>query len=77
MVGSKGTKDLAGDLVSPGLQNAFFGKTIEGIVDLNSRQSCGIIPQHLLVGEIFGVEASLPLFIAVSAGADAELHGGF
>ena len=44
------------------------------VVDLDRRESLGVIPQHLLLWKLFRVETSFPFFETVATGADEEAH---
>src|ERR1700682_3561225 len=61
-------------LLFPVFQCAFLRQAVKGGVYLNRAQALGIEAQHVLCRNFFGIETSLPLFIAVTAGADVKIH---
>jgi hypothetical protein len=63
-----------GHLLCPRLQDAFPGHPVKGVVDLDGGEPLGVIAQHLLLREFLGIEAPLPLLVAVPARADEEAH---
>src|SRR5262249_32035797 len=62
------------NLLGPVLQDRFRGHTIEGVVDLHRLKMLRVVVQHLFIREVFGIEASLPFLVGITAGADEEVH---
>jgi hypothetical protein len=46
------------------------------VVDFRGGKPFGIVTEHLLLRQFLRVEAPLPLFVAVAAGADVKSHVG-
>ena len=69
-----GKAKARGDLFFPVLDHARLRQTIERVVDFNRRQTLRIIRKHLFRRQIFRVEITLPLLVAVAAGADVKFH---
>src|SRR5207302_2612380 len=47
---------------------------VEGVVDLDRRESLGVILEHLRLGELRGIERPLPLGEVVARRPDANPH---
>src|SRR6185312_3668836 len=62
------------NLILPVLEHALLWDSIEGVIDLDSRQTCRVIRQHLFRRQVFRIETSLPLFVTKAAGSDLEVH---
>src|ERR1041384_5113673 len=45
----------------PAVENLLVGRTVEGVVDLDSRKPPGVVRQHLRCGKFLGIEAASPL----------------
>ena len=66
--------EVIGHLRCPGLEHARLGQTVEGVVDLDGGKLRCVKPKHLAGRQVLGVEAPLPLLVAVSARSDAQVH---
>src|SRR5262249_31305808 len=44
----------------PSFQDRGFGHSVESVVNLDGAKSFAVIAQHLLLGQILGIERSLP-----------------
>ena len=59
----------------PGVEQGAVRHPVEGVVDLDRGKPLGVEAQHVGVLEVLGVEAALPLLVAVAAGPHPQLHG--
>ena len=62
------------DLLLPIFQQALLRHAIERSVDLDGAEALGIVLKHVFRRDLFRIEASFPLLVAVAAGADEEIH---
>ena len=61
-------------LLAPLREHAGVGHAVEGVVDLHRVEALRVKRQHLRGRQVFRIEASLPFFVAVAAGPDADAH---
>jgi len=70
----EGKDEVLGDLLGPRHERVLIRHAIESAVDLDSIEPLRIEVQHLLRGNIFRIELSLPLFVRKPACSNVELH---
>src|SRR5713101_8041384 len=63
-------------LLLPVFEHARLRHAVEGGVYFHSADPLGVETKHFFCRNLFRVETSLPLFVAVAAGADVEIHQG-
>ena len=69
--GFDGETEFFGNLGGPVFHNFSLGQAVEGVVDLYRRKVLPIEGKHVPVGQLLGIEGSLPLLVAKAACTDA------
>src|SRR5215469_3694013 len=63
-----------GSRIAPAEHGLCAWHAIEGVVDLDTREMLRVVRQHLRSRQLVRIEATAPLRIVVSRGADPDLH---
>jgi hypothetical protein len=66
LVGLQSETKTFGDTLGPVQKRGLGGHAIEAVIDFDRGELLGVEAEHLLVRQLFRVEAALPLFIGVS-----------
>jgi hypothetical protein len=59
----------------PAIQRFLVGHSVIGVVDLDRGKAFRVVRQHLRGWQFLRIEASLPLGIVITGGADEDGHG--
>ena len=70
------TKTLR-NVFGPSEKDGFGRHAIEAVIDFDGGKLFAVEGEHLLVGELFRVEGTFPLFVGVAGSADAECAGAW
>ncbi len=60
----------------PAREHRLGRHAVEGVVDLDGRQTFGVVPQHGVPLEFLGIELSQPLLVGKAARSRQQLHRG-
>src|SRR3954466_11327031 len=62
------------NLRGPCRDGLLAGKIAKRVIDFDRGESLGIVRKHLLLRNLFWIEAPFPLLVTVTAGANKERH---